>query len=168
MYSRTSLTLPCRWMEISVQTFFASDLLRRQWTIANCSKLQLSSHMSDCCMQVQRPLAEQVWLLRLSVISVEIQILQSEWRTLSCSQELSKSRPDAIQRQRIRRHEKNQHFWATLAASKNWHSIMHALSNAHANHIIFDLNISTYFFIIKYLGGLFNITKCIDKGFLVL
>ena len=45
---------------------------------------------------------------------------------------------------------------------------MHALSNAHANHIIFYLKISTYFFIIKYLGGLFNITKCIDKGFLVL
>ena len=31
--------------------------------------------------------------------------------------------------------------------------------HAHANHINLNLNINTYFHIIKYLGGLFNITK---------
>ena len=46
---------------------------------------------------------------------------------------------------------------------------MHALANAHANHIIFDLNIK--YLLISFINiwvGYLNITKCIDKGFLVL
>ena len=36
---------------------------------------------------------------------------------------------------------------------------MHALSNAHANHIIFDLNVKYVLIFYKYLGGLFKYYK---------
>ena len=39
---------------------------------------------------------------------------------------------------KLAKNGQNLHFWATLAASKK-------LANAHANHIIFYLNINMYF-----------------------
>ena len=77
---------------------------------------------------------------------------------------------DAIQQ--IRRHEKNRGqnirfccFWATSAASTNGavlctRSALPKLTpNAHANHIIFDLNVKYVLIFYKYLGGLFKYYK---------
>ena len=59
------------------------------------------------------------------------------------------------------------HFWATLAASKNG-ALLCMLYLMRMR--IFDLNIKylLIFLFINIWVGYLNITKCIDKGFLVL